>query len=369
MASPPGDTDKFYKVEHGGARLAELRSLGLRPDEVIDFSASVNPYGPSPRVVAALRSTELDRYPDPDCTLLVEALARHLDLPPDWILPGNGATELLRAVAFAWSGPGRGIAMLEPSFGEYRAAAEAVGADIVPLPLDAEFQLDLNRTERTIAASAPSLLYLCNPNNPTGTSLSQYEIERLLAAVGSATVVLDEAFIGFVAQAWDVRPLLAQHRNLVVVRSMTKEYALTALRLGYALGQPESLGALRRLLPPWSVNGLAQAAGVAALDDGAHLERSLARLAQAKEILVRGLNRIGLAPLAGAANFVLVNVRNGRAVRSDLLKRGLLVRDCASFGLPEHIRLAVRRPGECRRLCAALAEVLNGNPRTRASGR
>jgi len=357
------------KIEHGGARVAELRGLGLQPDEVIDFSASVNPYGPSPRVQAALRRSPLGRYPDPECTLLVEALARNLELPPDWILPGNGATELLRAAAFAWSGPKQTIAMLEPSFGEYQAAARAVGARVVRLPLDTEFRLDLDEAERAIAASGPSLIYLCNPNNPTGTSFSQHEIERLLPSSGTATVVLDEAFIGFVAQAWDVRPLLARYPNLVVVRSMTKDYALTALRLGYALGQPRILKSLRRLLPPWNVNGLAQTAGVAALDDPGHLQRSLERLARAKAILLGGLTRIGLALHAGAANFVLVNVGDGRAVRADLLRHGLLVRDCASFRLPAYIRVAVRRPAECRRLCAALAEALReSRPRAPLSG-
>jgi histidinol-phosphate aminotransferase len=308
-------------------------------------------------VARAIRSVRLDRYPDPDCTALLEALSEKLSIPADWIVPGNGATELIHAAARAWSGPDRTIAHRPPTFGEYAAAARVVGAAVVPYD---ELLGDL------FPASRLSLLFLCNPNNPTGELMSHAGIVRAHDIVAPGMVVLDESFIQLVDGVPTALPLLEEHPNLVIIRSMTKDYGLTALRLGYAVGRPELIGAIRRQLPPWTVNGLAQAAGVAALMDQRHLDVTLGRLRAAKRALVDALELQGWRLLVGEANFVLVEVGRATVVRQQLARQGLLVRDCQSFGMPEYIRIAVRRPDENQRLVAALSELrVGGYPRAR----
>jgi L-threonine-O-3-phosphate decarboxylase len=333
---------------HGGVRLSELRLWGLGPADVIDFSASVTPYGPSPMVREALRRAPLDRYPDIDSTELCESLSAHLGVPMEWIVPGNGATELIHAAARVWAGHGKAIGHSPPTFGEYAAAARAVGAPMITVD-------PASRDSRGSIGCA--LLYICNPNNPTGEVLSLESLARILQMMHPHIVVLDEAYIQFVGGRPTALPLLERFPNLLIVRSMTKDYGLTALRLGYAVGHPELVSPLRQQLPPWSVNGLAQAAGVAALRDTAYLDVTLERVRRAKTQLVRALQRQGWSVLAGEANFVLVKVESARETRAALLRQGLLVRDCSSFGMPEFIRVAVRRPGENRRLLAALANL------------
>ena len=201
----------------------------------------------------------------------------------------------------------------------------------------------------------PRLVFLCNPNNPTGTFVAPDTIAHWATAWPGTLFIVDEAYLTFAAPAPSVLPVLRD--NMLVLRSMTKAYALAGLRLGYAIGAPDVLAALRRARPPWSVNALAQAAGIAALQDTAHLTSCLARIASATHDLLVGLHALGLAPVPSTTHFCLVRVGNGAACRQALLERGILVRDCASFGLPEYIRVATRRPAENARLLAALAEV------------
>jgi histidinol-phosphate aminotransferase len=306
-----------------------------------------------------MRNVRLDRYPDPDSTALVEAVSEKLQVPADWIVPGNGATELLHAAARAWAGPGRAVAHCPPTFGEYAAAARAVGAPLLEFD---EVYGDLFR-----ASLSPPLLYLCNPNNPTGELRSHRAIVLALEIMAPAVVVLDEAFIQFVRDIPTALPLLEKHPNLLIVRSLTKDYGLTALRLGYAVARPELINQIRQQLPPWTVNGLAQAAGVAALRDQRYLDVTLRRLRSAKEALVDALMFQGWRMMVGEANFLLVEVAQARVVRQQLALQGLLVRDCQSFGMPDHIRVAVRGPDENERLVQALAG-LRGSRYARARG-
>ncbi|MFN0072137.1 MAG: pyridoxal phosphate-dependent aminotransferase [Chloroflexota bacterium] len=339
-------------MAHGGVRVAELRQLGLDANEVIDFSASVNPYGPSPVVRRALQQVRLDRYPDVDCTELLEHLSQMVGRPAEWLMPGNGATELIHAAARVWAGPGLVVGHVPPTFGEYAAAASAIGAPVRALAADA-------LGDSRLMVDRPALLFLCNPNNPTGELLTQAYVERTLAMMAPRPVVVDEAYIRFVNDAWSILPLLDRFENLVVIRSMTKDYGLTALRLGYALARPERIAEIKRLLPPWNVNGLAQAAGVAALKDPTYIDVTLGKMSRSKVGLVRGLRALRLPVVEGAANFVLAEVGSGERVRTALAHRGILVRDCYSFGLPRHIRIAVRRPAEHRRLLAVLAGIIS----------
>jgi histidinol-phosphate aminotransferase len=347
--APRPELAAIEPVPHGG--FAELAG------DVLDFSANVNPFGPSPRVWGALGAVPLARHPDPRATPLRRFLAVLHDVDPARILVGNGSVELIYNLAVAFLRPGDRALVVEPTFGEYAAAAAIMGAELVRLRTRPEegFALDLDRLAKLAQAAQPRLLFLCNPNNPTGTYLPRDLVEHLLRALPATLIVLDEAFVRFVPDAWPAQALAAP--NLLVLRSLTKDYALTGLRAGYARGPREVIAALEKVQPPWSVNALAQAATIAALQDEAHLQGALAALAAAKEIFVRDLAAIGMAPLPSRTHFFLLHVGDAAGWKQRLLEQNMLVRDCASFGLPEYIRVAVRHPRENARLVAALATI------------
>jgi histidinol-phosphate aminotransferase len=344
-------------VVHGAPDFAELRGLGLDPDDVLDFSANTNPYGPSPAVRAALANVPLDRYPDRASLALRQALAGALDLAGESVTVGNGASELIFLAALAFVRPGDGVVVLGPTYGEYARAARLMGGHVTLWVSRAEdeFRPDLAAVACALERLRPRVVFLCNPNNPTGAVLSFESVAGLVRRFPAALFVVDEAYQPF-AVGW-ASALRCRADNVLVVRSMTKDYGLAGLRLGYALGPASLVEPLLRVQPPWSVNALAQAAGVAALGDPAHRERSFQRLREDKEALVAALEQLGLAPVPSAVPFFVVRVGDGAAFRQALLARRILVRDCASFGLPEHVRISTRRPEENERLVAAVREV------------
>jgi histidinol-phosphate aminotransferase len=201
----------------------------------------------------------------------------------------------------------------------------------------------------------PSLVFLCNPNNPTGAICPLRATEHWTTVCHETLFIIDEAYLAFASCP---SALEINAPNLLVLRSMTKDYALAGLRLGYAAGPVELIEAISGLRPAWNVNAPAQAAGVAALSDPDHLRDGLARLRAAKDALVHGLQALGLSPVPSAVHYFLLQVGDGATTRRRLLDHGILVRDCASFGLPAYIRIATRRPQENERLLRALREVL-----------
>lgn len=344
--------------QHGGLRADELRAFGLDPDAVIDFSASVNPYGPSPKVREALACLDLSRYPDPDSLLLTEEIARRHGVTPDHVLVGNGAGELIHLLVRVFVRGGQQAIAFTPTFGEFERACVVAGASIFPWRAnpDRGFRWNLRNKAGVLRRVLPPLVYLCNPNNPTGVYLDQAEVRSVAEGLVGGPLLLDEAYVNFVEAPWDATSLTRRGRVLLL-RSMTKDYALAGLRLGYLIAHPDAVAAARRLQPPWSVSATAQAAGLAALSDDGHLRDTLARLREAKTELIDALRRGDFPVHTGAANFLLIRTGNGAATRLTLLQRGLAVRDCSSFGLPEYIRVAVRTPDENARLIEALAAV------------
>lgn len=344
---------------HGGLRADELRAYGLRPDEVIDFSASVNPLGASPRAAAALAHVDYARYPDPESTELREAIAAAAGVTPAEVLAGNGATELLHLVVRVFVRQGQRPIAFVPTFGEFERACALVGA--APFPWHANpargFRWNFRNKPDVLRRVTPPLVYLCNPNNPTGVYVSENDVRSLAEALIGGPLLLDEAYVAFVPDAWDAVPLMRSGR-VMVLRSMTKDFGLAGLRLGYLLAPPEVVTAVRRLQPEWSVSATAQAAGVAALQDTDHVTRGREVVAEGKAYLAQALAELGLTVQEGAANFVLAEVGDAAAVRTALLRRGLAVRECTSFGLPHHIRIGVRLRAECEKLVAALGEVM-----------
>ncbi len=351
---------------HGGLNPRELEALGIDKDSVLDFSANINPLGPPSSAIEALRSYNPTEYPDPEASELTLALAQHLGAPTENILVGNGSTELIHLLSRVLlhqerndSKAGPVAFILSPTFSEYERAARLVRATIELAEAREEqgFRWDIPAVCQLMAKGNARLVFLCNPNNPTGLYLGLKEAWALAESCGKGYLVLDEAFISFVDIAWDSLPLIGKG-NIIILRSMTKDYALAGLRLGYCLGSPDIIRQIRAFQPPWSVNGAAQVAGLAALRDSEHLERTRRLIAQARGFLMKELGQMGLTVIPSAANFLLVKVGDAPDIRLRLLRRGINVRDCTSFGLPEHIRIAVRTIPECHRLVSALKQVL-----------
>jgi len=341
---------------HGAIDFAELEKLGIHPNDALDFSANSNPFGPSHLVWDAVRAAPLERYPDRESIALRRALSKRLDVLPEQIVTGNGTAELIQITAFAFFQKGDHALILEPTFGEYERCVRLAGANphrwrAIPengfIPQPAEIQKKLNERDAR-------LVFICNPNNPTGQVLSLDALKDWAYPCPDTLFVVDEAYLAFVPDIHSAISL--RSKNILVLRSMTKDYAIAGLRLGYAVGDVTVIEALTNFRPAWNVNALAQAAGLAALQDEAYLIETLAMLRDEKEILISGLKELGYDPVPSQTHYFLLPVENGAQFRRKLLKRGILVRDCASFGLPSYVRIATRKPEENARLLHAIKE-------------
>ena len=345
---------------HGGNRNWAAQLANCKPGEILDFSASINPLGPPQSVLKVLAEQlqNLTTYPDPNYTQLRSALSDFHNLPIDWILPGNGAAELLTWI-------GRELAQLDatylvtPAFADYQRSLKAFDARVIPVPMN----LETVPPQANITAVASCGLLLNNPHNPTGTLTLRKELIPYLEQF--ALVVVDEAFMDFLPpeQQQSLLDMILDFPNLIVLRSLTKFYSLPGLRLGYAVGHPDYLKRWQQWRDPWPVNTLAVVAAIAALKDSPFQQQTWDWLPSTRDALMAGLQKLpGLTPLLGAANFLLVKTDVPcTQLQKDLLKsHKILIRDCLSF--PElgenYFRIAVRLPEENKQLLAALAQAL-----------
>ncbi len=364
MKSSHYSQGKPFPQLHGGVNTRELHALGLKPSDIVDFSVNLNPLGPPPGIAKALRAYDPSQYPDPEGWELREALAHRFGVAVEKILVGNGATELIHLLARALLRKGDKAAILTPTFGEYEAACRKEKAQLhfCSAEEEVDFRWDIERGVGFLRQLHPTLVWLCNPNNPTGVYMSQKDVIALLQGSAEGWFIIDEAFLPFVGEPWNSLSLLKNPR-VILLRSMTKDYALAGLRLGYLIADEDVVRTVKSVQPPWSINGAALAAGIAALQDTQHLTKTRECISQAKEFLVRELTRLGLWVVPSDANFLLVQVKNASEVRVRLVRKGIHVRDCTSFGLPDFIRLGVRTLPECQRLVQVLEEErIGGNP-------
>lgn len=313
------------KRPHGGARDASL----------LDFSANVNFLGPPAAVLEVLADATRHaiHYPPADAGPLREAVARRYGIQADCVLAGNGASELIYLVAASFRG--RAGRVVTPAFTEYEDACEAYGI--------------------ALQGASPKVTFVGNPTSPDGRLRSPDDILSL-----PGVRVVDEAFIDFAADRGSLLRQAASDPSLIVLRSLTKFYALPGLRVGFAVAVPETVRKLQSLQPPWSVNALAQLAGVAALNDREYAERTVRAVRAAREELRSELSKLGLDPSSSETNYVLCRVRDAASLEQSLRARGIAVRNCDSFtGLaPNHfMRLAVRGPEDNRRLVATLGQI------------
>jgi len=360
---------------HGGNVYAVARELGCRPEDILDFSASINPLGPPDGLERVLQENfaRLQHYPDIHNRQLIEALARFHDLPEDQVAVGNGSTELI-----AWLPSTLGIrsaAVVLPTFAEYAKAFASQGVPLRKLHTRAEngFQPLVSELEGALCGQPPDAVLITHPGSPAGTLLSRDVRKWLLekSKNDGFYLIVDEVFVDF-CEGESLKRAAADHPRLVLIRSMTKFYGIPGLRVGYALAAPETTARLRSRVPPWSVNTLAQAAACYCLQQDAYRRRTLELVNRERTRLRAALNAIpGLRAFEGQANYLLVRMDErlpeASALQAALLHRHrLLIRDCASFeGLgTRDFRVAVRLPEENNRLLRAAKEwVTNVGPR------
>jgi histidinol-phosphate aminotransferase len=335
---------------------ALMTELGL--DEIVRLSANESPLGPSPRVVEAIRR-EAERahlYPDGASFALREALGRHLGVSPAQVVVGNGADELIGLVALAAFDPGDEVVVPVPSFEPYVTSVTLAGARLVASPL-AGYEVDLDDVRRRVTARTKAII-LCSPHNPATTIIRRAALLALLDAFGAdpPLIVLDEAYCDFCDDPDYPNgiELLAAHPRLLVLRTFSKIAALAGLRVGYAVGGLETIDRLNRVRAPYNINRLGQAAALAAVGDAEHRERTRRLVLEERAFMSRELAKRGLTFPASQANFLLVKIPNAGAVRERLLRAGLVVRDGAAVGFPDHLRISLGTHEANQRLLRAL---------------
>jgi histidinol-phosphate aminotransferase len=336
------------------------RELGIR--ESVKLASNENPLGPSPMALQAIREAlpEIHRYPDGGGHRLRHALAGHWHVAPDQLILGNGSNELLELAARCFLLPGDEAVYAEQAFVVYDMVAQITGAKKVMIPLK-DFAHDLDGIRAAISPRT-KLVFVGNPNNPTGTAVPPRALEAFLESVPpEVLVVLDEAYYEFLPP--DVTPdalrSVRDGRLLLVLRTFSKIYGLAGLRIGYGIGTPALIALLNRAREPFNTNSLGQAAATAALGDVAHVARTRAVTEVGRKYLSEACRALGLAVVPSVANFLLVDVgRPGPATAEALLRQGVIVRPMVGYGFPTHLRISIGTPQENERCLAALKAVL-----------
>jgi histidinol-phosphate aminotransferase len=345
-----------------GKPTSELaREFGLVERDIVKLASNENPRGPSPAVRAAIAAAteELCRYPDGNGFALKAALAARYAVAAEQIVLGNGSNDILELVTQAFLQPGDAAVYSRHAFAVYPLATQARGAhgiEVAALGLGH----DLAAMARAITPKT-RVVFVANPNNPTGTWIPPAELEAFVATVpDDVVVVLDEAYNEYLEPQQQAASTewIAAHPNLVVSRTFSKAYGLAALRIGYGIMHAKVADMLNRVRQPFNVNALAQAAALAALADGAYVEESRALNREGMRELENGLRRLGLSWAPSHANFLLVEVGDAGAVYARLLRQGVIVRPVANYGLPAWLRVTVGLPAENRRFLAALETAL-----------
>jgi len=342
---------------HGALDFAELERLGLHPDDVLDFSVNSNPFGASPKVWDAIRQTPLERYPDRESIVLRRELSQRLDVSAEQIVVGNGTAELIQLAAFALLRGGKKVLVAEPTFGEYERAVRLMSGNLHRWQAVTEtgFAFRPDEIQQILSRQNIRMMFVCNPNNPTGQILPLDVLDGWTEDFPNTLFIVDEAYLAFVP---DMKSAITLRRkNILTLRSMTKDYAIAGLRLGYAVADEAIIQSLVNIRPAWNVNALAQSAGLAALQDEAHQRETLSQLQIEKQKLITGLQDLGFNPVPSHTNYFLLPVTSGADFRQKLLTHGILVRDCASFGLPAFIRIATRTAEENTRLLESIKQV------------
>ncbi|MGI5873276.1 MAG: histidinol-phosphate transaminase [Bacillota bacterium] len=336
------------------------RELGL--EEVYKLASNENPLGPPESAVEAMKlaAGKVSLYPDADAYELKSALAKFHDVKRSQIILGDGSNELLKLLSLAFLNPGDEIIMPKPSFGEYSRTAKLCDASVKAIPLTEDYVIDLPAMVAAIS-SRTKIVYICNPNNPTGTVVDKQLLKQMMHRMKDVIVVLDEAYFEFVKDenSPDGVAFFKEFPNVVSLRTFSKAYGLAGLRVGYGICHEEIVAAINKVREPFNVNSLAQVAAIAALNDGEYLEKSIRHNAVERDFLYNELKKRGFQVVPAEANFMLVDVvRDSVEVFQGLLKKGIIVRSADIFGYPTKIRLSVGLHKENEAFLKALEEYM-----------
>lgn len=351
----------------GGKPIAEVaREFGLDEAKIVKLASNENPLGmPESAKQAMLEAMgDLGRYPDANGFELKQAITAKYGVPQDWITLGNGSNDILELAAHAFVQPGQSVVYSQYSFAVYPLATQAVGGRAIVIPAK-NFGHDLPAMAKAITKDT-KLVFVANPNNPTGTFIPPADIEAFLKLVPQdVVVVLDEAYNEYLAPElqYDSIAWVRQYPNLLVSRTLSKAYGLAGLRIGFGIAQPAITDLLNRIRQPFNVNSLAQAAAIAALNDAEFLKKSAKLNAEGYRQLTQAFEAMDLEYVPSCGNFVLVRVGNddgaGARVNLALLKLGVIVRPVGNYGLPQWLRVSIGLPEENAAFIDALKEVLS----------
>ncbi len=345
-----------------GKPISEVaRELGLKESEIIKLASNENPLGCGEKAKAAMRKAieEVHLYPDGAGFALKQAFSGKFGVAMDGIVIGNGSNDLLDYIAMAYLAPGVSAIYGQHCFAVYPITTLARGATGIEVPAQA-YGSDLDGMLAAIRADT-RLIFVANPNNPTGAFSPYDELKAFMKKVPeNVIVVLDEAYNDFLPHELraDTVAWLKEFPNLVLTRTFCKIYGLAGLRVGYMLGNPQICDMVNRVRAPFNVNSVAQAAAIAALGDEEFVARGYANNRAGMKQLEEGVRALGLAFIPPFGNFITVDVGNGQAVFQALLKRGVIVRPIANYGLPRHVRVTIGLPEENARFLAALKQAL-----------
>jgi len=346
-----------------GKPISELaREMGLAEKKIVKLASNENPFGASPRAKAAIKGelAQLARYPDGNAFELKEALSRKYGVPQECIVVGNGSNDLLELVAAAFLTPGRAAVYSQHAFAVYPLATQARGAEGIVVPAK-NYAHDLEAMLAAITLET-RLVFIANPNNPTGTFATGAELENFIANVRrDVAVVVDEAYSEYLPPhlRYDCVALLRKHPNFIVTRTFSKVYGLAGLRVGYGLMHPSVADLLNRVRQPFNVNSLALAAAAAALEDRKFVAKSAKMNRSGLERLERGLKALGLETIPSFANFITFRTSRAKTVYEKLLRLGVIVRPLAGYDMPDHLRVTIGTPKENEKFLKALRTALD----------
>lgn len=344
-----------------GKPTSELaREMGIEEQSIVKLASNENPRGIGPRTRAAIEEAlgDLARYPDGNGFELKDALSRRYGVAMDSIVLGNGSNDVLELVAMAFLGAGSSAVYSQHSFAVYPLATQARGARGISVPAR-NYGHDLAAMAKAVTADT-KVVFIANPNNPTGTFAPYDEIAAFLKAVPGCIVVLDEAYNEYLPPELRVDTVkwLKRHPNLVITRTFSKAYGLAGLRVGYALAHPAVADLMNRVRQPFNVNSIALTAASAALDDMEFVARSYAENRTGMKRIEEGASALGLEFIPSFGNFITIRVGKAGEVFKSLLRRGVIVRPVAGYELPEHLRVSIGTPEENERFLSALAASL-----------
>lgn len=337
------------------------RELGLPAESIIKLASNENPLGPSPAALAAVKQAarQMHLYPDGNAFYFKQKLAAKLQLEPSNLILGNGSNELLEFVGHALMTPGCDVVGAEYGFAVYPIVAALFGANFITVPAK-NFGHDLPAMLQAITPKT-KVVFVADPNNPTGTRVSSEELLDFVKKVPSnVLVVMDQAYIEFLDNALDLIPMIksGEFKNLILLRTFSKIYGLAGLRLGYGIAHPELISAMEKIRQPFNINLLAQAGCLAALDDEKHIAKTLKTNAAGLKFFAKALKRMKIEFVPSHGNFILIRVGNGQAVFNQMQKEGVITRPMGGYKLPEWIRITVGTSKENKRCIEALNKAL-----------